>query len=36
MVATRLNQTRDQAVQHVLHPDKVEAPIPHVQGNFPE
>ena len=31
-----LNQTRDQAVQHVLHPDKVEAPIPHVQGNFPE
>jgi RHS repeat-associated protein len=31
-----INQTGDQAVQRVLHPDKVEAPIPHMQGNFPE
>jgi len=31
-----LDQTRDQAVQHVLHPDKVPAPIPHVKGTIPE
>lgn len=31
-----LNQTRDQAVQHALHPDTVPEPIPHEQGKLPE